>query len=64
MVLRTYWCELTKKRTTAVRVRTVFSQVDQFTCELDPNLSHTIRAAFLNGSGSTRGAMPTQPSTG
>jgi hypothetical protein len=49
MALRTYWCVLSRKRTTAVRGRIVFGQVDQFTCELDLDLSHTIRAAFLNG---------------
>ena len=49
MALRTYWCVLSRKRTTAVRSRTVFSQVDQFSCEPDPDLSHSIRAAFLNG---------------
>lgn len=49
MALRAYWCVLSRRRTTAVRSRVVFSQVDQFSCELDLDLSHTIRAAFLNG---------------
>jgi hypothetical protein len=49
MALRVYWCVLSRRGTTAIRGRTVFNQVDQFTCELDPDMSYTVRAAFLNG---------------
>ena len=42
---------LARKKTTAVRGRTVFDQVDQFSCELDleQGMGYTVRAALFHG---------------
>jgi hypothetical protein len=47
MALRMYWCVL-KRRGTTFFGNATFKQVTRFTCELDPAMSHTLRAAFLN----------------
>ena len=51
MALRTYRCVLFRQVTTAFRGKTVFREVDQFSCELDLGeaMGYTIRAALLNG---------------
>ena len=51
MALRTYWCVLSRKKTTVVKGRTVFDQVDQFSCELDldQGMGYTLRAALFHG---------------
>lgn len=51
MALMTYRCVLFRQATTAVRGKTVFREVDRFSCELDlsEGMGYTIRAALLNG---------------
>jgi len=51
MALRTYRCVLFRQATTAVRGRTVFREVDQFSCELDlvEGMGYTLRAALIGG---------------
>jgi hypothetical protein len=57
MALMTYRCVLFRQATTAVRGKTVFREVDRFSCELDlsEGMGYTIRAAFLNGVKQTGG---------
>ena len=51
MALTTYRCVMFRQATTAVRVKTVFREVDQFSCELDldEGMGYTLRAAFFHG---------------
>ena len=51
MTLMTYRCVLFRQATTAVWGKTVFREVDRFSCELDlsEGMGYTIRAALLNG---------------
>jgi hypothetical protein len=51
MTLRTYWCVLSEKGTTAIRGRTVFREVDGFSydLDLDEGTGAAIRAALITG---------------
>ena len=51
MALRTYWCVLSQKGTTAIRGRTVFREVDGFSydLDLDEGTGPAIRAALVTG---------------
>ena len=51
MALRAYRCVLLKAKRAFSSDKTVFRQVDQFTCELDldDGMGHTVRAALLHG---------------
>jgi len=51
VVLRIYRCVLSRQATTALRGRTVFNEVTQFSCELDlsEGMGYMVSAAFLTG---------------
>lgn len=49
VALGTYWCVLLHRETKFFSGKPVFDEATRFTCELDPDLSYTIRAAFLHG---------------
>jgi hypothetical protein len=51
VALRIYWCVLFRQATTAIRGRTVFNEVTQFSCELDlgEGMEYTVRGAFFTG---------------
>ena len=48
MAFRTYWCVIYQSGKTFWGNAT-FRPVAQFSCELDLDLSHTVRAALLHG---------------